>query len=72
MDDISRGALLEPTSKQIADALAVSISEEIFSKADYCEMCAMNTQDAIGWMFGILIENGSDPEAFLKEKGIVL
>jgi len=61
---------LEPTAKDVAEALKKELGEDVFSQEDYEEMCGKDVGDAIGEAFTILIEQGIDPDEFLKEKGI--
>lgn len=56
------------TSKELADALAA----EIIGQDEYDEICAMPFDEALGYAFTLIIEAGyEDPEAYLKEKGIL-
>lgn len=59
------------TSAQIAEACKEKIPEEEFEdfKTDIIEM---EVDEAIGYAFSVLIDYGvDDPEAFLKEKGVL-
>lgn len=57
----------EPTSKELAEAC-----QEILSEEDCQELAAMDFEEALGYAFTLLIENGiEDPEVFLREKGIL-
>jgi len=57
----------EPTSQELAEACAEVLSEE-----DCAEIASMSFDEALGYVFTLLIENGiEDPETFLKEKRIL-
>jgi NifB/MoaA-like Fe-S oxidoreductase len=57
----------EPTSEEIAEACQKVLAEE-----DCAEIAGMPQDEALGYAFTLLIENGiDDPETFLKEKGIL-
>ncbi len=58
---------VEPTSKELADACRNVLTEE-----DCNELASLPMEEALNNAFTMLIENGiDDPEAFLKEKGIL-
>lgn len=58
----------EPTSEQLAKAVA-----EVLDPEDCQELVAMDFDEACGYAFTLLLENGiEDPETFLREKGILL
>lgn len=57
----------EPTSQELAKAC-----QEVLSEEDCQEITSMDFEDALGYVFSLLIENGvENPEALLKEKGIL-
>lgn len=57
----------EPTSENLAQSLSDVLSEE-----DCEELASMDIDDALGYAFSLLIENGiEEPEALLIEKGIL-
>jgi len=58
----------EPTSQELADVLAV----EIIGTEEYEEICAMTFDEALSYAFTLIADAGyEDPEAYLKEKGIL-
>ncbi len=58
---------MEPTPEQVAEACRDFLSEE-----DWQDIAALGLEEAIGQAFTLLLENGvEDPEAFLKEKGVL-
>lgn len=57
----------EPTSQELAETCSEVLTEE-----DCAEIAGMAFDEALGYAFTLLIENGiEDPETFLKEKGIL-
>lgn len=56
-----------PSSQEIADALQGAIEND-----DYEDVVGMEPEEAIGYAFTLLLEYGvENPEAYLKEKGIL-
>lgn len=57
----------EPTSEELALALSGIVPSE-----ECQEIAGMDLEDGIGYAFTVLLEQGiDDPEAFLREKGIL-
>lgn len=56
----------EPTAQELAD-----VCKEVLSDEDCQELAVLNFDDAIGYAFTLLLENGEDPDEFLKSKGIL-
>ncbi len=57
----------EPTSEQLAQACS-----EVLPAEDCEELAAMPIEEATGYAFTLLLENGvEDPEEYLKSKGIL-
>lgn len=57
----------EPTLEEL-----VAACQEVIPAEDSKELLTMDFEEALGYAFTLLIENGvEDPESFLKEKGIL-
>lgn len=56
----------ESTPKSLAAACA-----DILPAEDCEELAAMPADEALGYAFTLLIENGIDPESYLRSKGIL-
>jgi len=57
----------EPTSAELAEAC-----QEVLTEEDCAEIAGMPFDEALGYAFTLLIENGiEDPEEFLKGKGLL-
>lgn len=63
---ISPEVINEPTSAELASAC-----QEVLGEEDRAELAGMDFSEALDYAFTLLIENGVDPEAFLKEKKIL-
>ena len=56
-----------PTVEQLAAACG-----EVLSEDDCAELASMSTDEAVGYAFTLLLENGvEDPEQYLRDKGIL-
>lgn len=59
-------------SSEISSADLANVCREILSEEDCVELEQMDFEEALGYSFTILIENGiDDPEGFLRSKGII-
>lgn len=61
------GGEKEPTPTDLAEAC-----REVLTEVDCQELEALPLDEGVGYAFTLLLENGiDDPDAFLREKGII-
>jgi len=56
----------EPTTEDLVDALREVIDDETLE-----ELLPLDLDEALGFAFSLLLENGIDPDEFLRGKGIL-
>lgn len=61
----------EPTTRDIAEKLRLVLDETAFTPEELDEMAGMETGEALGLAYKLLLENGMDPDEFFREQGIV-
>lgn len=67
MPETKESEIPEPSTEELAQAL-----ENVLSEEDCEEIAGMGMEDALGYAFTLLLEQGvEDPEAWLKEKGVL-